>query len=178
MLLSAPFALAATALTATSFVSGTSTGQTTQLITYLKRGANLTRSEFWDYWQSQHAPKVAPLAVHLGITRYQQIRVSGQVLPTLVGRDGPSSGVPVEFDGIAMLLYPSVEVINAFVTHPYYADVVEPDEHNFMDKSAFGAGMVATFRGAQIQVVDDNEYVWTGDPATRQTYMDLFETYL
>ncbi|TID02474.1 hypothetical protein CH35J_004803 [Colletotrichum higginsianum] len=161
----------------TSFVSGTSTGQT-QLVTYLKKGANLTRAEFWDYWQTQHAPKVAPLAVHLGITRYQQIQVSGQVLPTLVGRDEPSSEVPVEFDGIAMLLYPSVEVIHAFVTHPYYTDVVEPDEHNFMDKSAFGAGMVATFRGTQIEVADDNEYVWTGDRATRQLYMDLFATYL
>ncbi|WQF76763.1 Putative EthD domain-containing protein [Colletotrichum destructivum] len=142
MLLSAPFVLAAMALT-TSFVSGTSTGQT-QLVTYLKKGANLTRAEFWDYWQTQHAPKVAPLAVHLGITRYQQvcyslrddvqdqanwkqIQVSGQVLPTL---------------------------------------------------SAFGAGMVATFRGTQIEVADDNEYVWTGDRATRQLYMDLFATYL
>lgn len=100
------------------------------------------------------------------------------MLPTLVGRDEPSSEVPVEFDGIAMLLYPSVEVIHAFVTHPYYTDVVEPDEHNFMDKSAFGAGMVATFRGTQIEVADDNEYVWTGDRATRQLYMDLFATYL
>ncbi|GKT52763.1 ethyl tert-butyl ether degradation [Colletotrichum tofieldiae] len=154
-----------------NFVSGTTTAQT-QLVTYLKRGPNLTRAEFWDYWQSQHAPKVAPLAAHLGITRYQQ------VLPTLVGQDAPSSSVPVDFDGIAMLLYPSVEVIHAFVTHPYYVNVVEPDEHVFMDKSAFGAGMVATFRGTHTEVVDENESVWTGDPATRQTYQELFEKYL
>ncbi|GKT47615.1 uncharacterized protein ColSpa_07796 [Colletotrichum spaethianum] len=187
MVLSAPLALVALTV-ATNFVSGTTTAQT-QLVTYLKRGSNLTRAEFWDYWQTQHAPKVAPLAAHLGITRYQQIlrlvgakpkqiQVSGQILPTLVGQDAPSSNVPVEFDGIAMLLYPSVEVIHAFVTHPYYVDVVEPDEHSFMDKSAFGAGMVATFRGSHVEVVDDNKYVWAGDQATRHKYQELFETYL
>ncbi|KZL86880.1 hypothetical protein CI238_09235 [Colletotrichum incanum] len=176
MVLSTPFALAAMILVA-SFVPSATMAQT-QLVTYLKRGSNLTRTEFWDYWQSQHAPKVAPLAAHLGIIRYQQIQASGRVLPTLVGQDAPSSNVPVDFDGIAMLLYPSVEVIHAFVTHPYYVNVVEPDEHIFMDKSAFGAGMVATFRGTHIDVVDDNEYVWAGDQATRQTYQELFEKYM
>lgn len=45
----------------------------TQMLTYIKRNPSLTREEFWSYWQTQHAPKVAPLASHVGILRYQQV---------------------------------------------------------------------------------------------------------
>lgn len=44
-----------------------------QMITYIKRNPNMTREEFWQYWDTQHAPKVIPLATHVGISRYQQV---------------------------------------------------------------------------------------------------------
>lgn len=44
-----------------------------QMVTYVKRREDLTQQEFWDYWETQHAPKVAPLAAHFNISRYQQV---------------------------------------------------------------------------------------------------------
>jgi hypothetical protein len=43
------------------------------MVTYVKRHPDFTREQFWEYWQEQHAPKVAPLATHFNITRYQQV---------------------------------------------------------------------------------------------------------
>lgn len=51
-----------------------------QMVTYVKRHPDFSREEYWDYWQTQHAPKVAPLAVHFNITRYQQVRPSISLL--------------------------------------------------------------------------------------------------
>lgn len=50
----------------------TKTGET-QMVTYVKRRPDFTRRAFWQYWESQHAPKVVPLATHFNITRYQQV---------------------------------------------------------------------------------------------------------
>ncbi|OLN81341.1 hypothetical protein CCHL11_08566 [Colletotrichum chlorophyti] len=174
--LSVPFTVAATLL-GSSWASCTNTGHL-QMVTYVKRASNLTRTEFWDYWQTQHAPKVNPLAVHFNITRYQQILVGGHTLPTAAGSTEPSSAEPVEFDGIAMFLYPSGEALEEMLAHPYYINVVEPDEHVFIDKSAYGAGMVATFVGTDIEVVDDRRNVWVGEKTTLKKYQDIFQSYL
>lgn len=45
----------------------------TQTITYIKRHPDWTREEFWTHWQTEHAPKVAPLATYFNITRNQQV---------------------------------------------------------------------------------------------------------
>lgn len=44
-----------------------------QMITYVKRKPSFTQQEFWDYWETQHAPKVAPLAEAFNVRRYQQV---------------------------------------------------------------------------------------------------------
>jgi hypothetical protein len=44
-----------------------------QMLTYVKRHPNMTRDEFWEYWDTQHAPKVIPLATNFRISRYQQV---------------------------------------------------------------------------------------------------------
>ncbi|GJD02417.1 Ethyl tert-butyl ether degradation [Colletotrichum higginsianum IMI 349063] len=173
--LAVPFAIAATLL-AGGMASCTNTGQA-QMVTYVKRAANVTRDRFWNYWQTEHAPKVAPLAVYFNITRYQQIQVGGQILPTAAGSTEPAATEPVEFDGIAMFLYKSDEVLAAMLAHPYYLEVVEPDEHVFIDKAAFGAGMVATFVGTDIEIVDGRTDVWVGNRATREKYDKVFQSY-
>ncbi|KAI6781921.1 uncharacterized protein J7T54_005131 [Emericellopsis cladophorae] len=150
----------------------------TQMVTYVKRHPDFTRQEFWTYWQEQHAPKVAPLATYFNISRYQQIQVGGQILPTEGGASAPASDELVDFDGIAMFLYESPEVLTAMLSHPYYLDVVEPDEHVFIDKDAFGLGMVATFIGTNVEVVDRARDVWIGDEDTHEQYQEIFEAYL
>jgi hypothetical protein len=52
----------------------------TQMVTYVKRHPNYTREDFWSYWQTQHAPKVVPLATYFNITRYQLVKL-GALLP-------------------------------------------------------------------------------------------------
>lgn len=61
----------------------------------------------------------------------------------------------VEFDGIAMFLVPSLESFKAAVEDRYYLNVVQPDEYNLMDKNAPGRGVVASFEGVVVPVVQN-----------------------
>ncbi|EXA33967.1 hypothetical protein FOVG_14831 [Fusarium oxysporum f. sp. pisi HDV247] len=131
-----------------------------QMVTYVKRNPNMTLNEFWQYWDTQHAPKVIPLATHFGIARYQQVRVAGKIVPTNAGATEPSADVLIDM-----------------LSHPYYVNVVEPDEHVFIDKSAHGNGMVATYIGEHIDAVDDAKSVWKGDKKTLSKYQKLFKKY-
>ncbi|KAI9154743.1 Conidial pigment biosynthesis dehydratase EthD [Paramyrothecium foliicola] len=148
-----------------------------QMVTYVKRHPSYTREQFWDYWNTQHAPRVAPLAAYFNITRYQQVQVGGQIVPTAGGASAPDSTELVDFDGIAMFLYQSADVLTAMLSHPYYIDVVEPDEHVFIDKAAFGGGMVATYIGNHVEVVNRERDVWVGDDEVREKFQDLFDSY-
>ena len=109
---------------------------------------------------------------------FRQIQVGGKILPTEAGASSPASNELVDFDGIAMFLHESPDVLTAMLSHPYYIEVVEPDEHVFIDKAAFGLGMVATFIGTNIEVVDRARDVWVGDETTRAEYEEKFRTYL
>ncbi|CAM1503372.1 Fc.00g081480.m01.CDS01 [Cosmosporella sp. VM-42] len=171
------FAVAAALFGATLASCYSNTGLL-QMVTYVKRRPDLTREEFWKYWETKHAPKVVPLATHFNITRYQQVQVGGQIVPTAAGASEPASNELVDFDGIAMFLYGSADVLTAMLSHPYYIEVVEPDEHVFIDKEAFGNGMVATYIGKHIEAVDRARDVWVGDRATLRKFQKLFNTYL
>ncbi|KAM0327988.1 hypothetical protein ACHAQA_005387 [Verticillium albo-atrum] len=148
-----------------------------QMVTYVKRHPDYTREEFWEYWETQHAPRVAPLATHFNITRYQQVQVGGKIPPTAGGATEPSSNELVDFDGIAMFLYEAPEVLVAMLSHPYYLAIVEPDEHVFIDKAAPGGGMVATYIGNHVEIVDRARDVWVGDDAQRIKFQQLFDSY-
>ncbi|KAG8359307.1 hypothetical protein FVEN_g3055 [Fusarium venenatum] len=109
---------------------------------------------------------------HPNMTRaeFWEFELAGRLSP-------PTSNKLVEFDGIAMFLYESADDLTAMLAHPYYIDVVEPDEHVFIDKSAYGNGMVATYIGEHIEVVGDERSVWVGDKKTRNKYQKLFKSY-
>ncbi|KAL0934621.1 ethyl tert-butyl ether degradation [Colletotrichum truncatum] len=174
--LSLPFTAAAT-LFASSMALCSSKNGLVQMLTHVKRHPNFTQTEFWDYWYSQHAPKVAPLAAHFNITRYQQIQVGGRILPTEAGATEPASNETVEFDGVALFLYRAPEDLAAMISHPYYLEVVLPDEHVFIDKTAFGGGQVATFVGTHVEVLDDQRDIWVGNKADREKYQAVFDSY-
>jgi hypothetical protein len=66
----------ASALSGNAFASAKGPPSNTgllQMVTYVKRHPNMTLDEFRQYWDTQHAPKVIPLAAHFGIARYQQV---------------------------------------------------------------------------------------------------------
>lgn len=77
-----------------------------------------------------------------------------------------------------MFLYKSADVLTEMLSHPYYIEIVEPDEHKFIDKSAYGNGMVATYIGKHIEAVDKGRDVWVGDKTTLKKYQKIFNTYL
>lgn len=96
------------------------------------------------------------------------------ISPTPPGEDPDEL---TEFDGIAMFLYPTAENIEALTAHPYYADVIAPDEAEFIDKAAVNAGSVAMYSGSQVEVVEDYQNVWVGDAGIREEYQRKFESY-
>lgn len=98
--------------------------------------------------------------------------------PTEGGATEPASTELVPFDGIAMFLYESDEALNDMLSHPYYLEVVAKDEEVFIDKEAFGQGMVATYIGAHVEAVDKGKDVWVGNETTLAEYQRIFETYL
>ncbi|KAH0420301.1 hypothetical protein CcaCcLH18_14093 [Colletotrichum camelliae] len=170
------YALAYAVFFASACAHCTSNGFT-QMITYVKRHPSLTQAEFWDYWYTEHAPKVAPLANYFNISEYSQIQVGGYALPIAAGTTEPSSDVPVAYDGIAIFLYPSSSNIDAMLDDEYYQKVVRPDEAVFIDKSAFGGGQVATVVGIFWGVVSNNDNIWVGNRTKENYYQQLFDSY-
>ncbi|KAF3760667.1 hypothetical protein M406DRAFT_19796, partial [Cryphonectria parasitica EP155] len=140
-----------------------------QILHYLKRNPKLTRKEFWEYWQGTHGPKLVPLVEFHGCHRYQQLHTFGTVIPNSSAdsapnavRNSPSaspSAAAVEFDGIAMFLVPSLDAFRCMVEDPYYVNVVEPDEHNLLDKAGPGGGVVASVQGTVASVVQGGRTV-------------------
>lgn len=66
---------------------------------------------------------------------------------------------PIEFDGIAMFLVPSLKRFTDAFKDPYYVEVIEPDERDMLDKAGPGSGVVASFQGKMIDVVNAEKSV-------------------
>ncbi|KAI7773476.1 hypothetical protein LA080_010579 [Diaporthe eres] len=134
-----------------------------QVIQYVKRNPKLTREQFWDQWQTVFAPKFIPFAEGSGIRRYQQVRASGKVIPSwspeLTPPNATASGEPVEFDGIIMILVPSLEVFQKAFKNPYVAQVLAPDTAELLDTAAPGGGVVAALHGTMLACVNDGASV-------------------
>lgn len=149
-----------------------------QIVTYIRRKQTLTPDQFYGHWENVHAPKVVPWAEKHGIIRYQQVNlssrhiglgfddtiqvhVSGTMVPASATASAPNaiskSELPttaVEFDGIAMFLVPSLEQFTVAFQDPYYLEVIEPDEREFLDKDGPGSGVIASFQGKMLEMMD------------------------
>jgi len=64
---------------------------------------------------------------------------------------------PIEFDGIAMFLVPSLKQFTDAFEDPYYIAVIEPDEREFLDNAGPGSGVVASFQGKMIDMVHQGQ---------------------
>lgn len=64
---------------------------------------------------------------------------------------------PIEFDGIAMFLVPSLKQFTDAFKDPYYIEIIEPDEREFLDKAGPGSGVVASFQGMMIDIVHEGK---------------------
>ncbi|KAF2260262.1 hypothetical protein CC78DRAFT_620392 [Lojkania enalia] len=131
-----------------------------QVVTYIKRKHSLTPAYFYNYWQNAHAPKVAPWAKEHGIRRYQQIHVSGKMVPSAAAASAPNAisigKLPrdlVEFDGVVLFLISDLKKFTNGFKDPYYLEVIEPDERKLIDKSGPGSGVIASFQGKMVPIV-------------------------
>lgn len=61
----------------------------------------------------------------------------------------------MDFDGIATFLVPSMAVFEEALKDPYYLNYVVPDEYNLLDKEGKEGGVVASFAGAAVSVVQN-----------------------
>ncbi|RDB30769.1 putative decarboxylase tpcK [Hypsizygus marmoreus] len=118
------------------------------LMGYVKRLPSLTPEEFYKYWETVHAPLVVPWVLKHGITDYRQVHTPQSLRSALT----PSA---MEYDGYGQLTAQSLEDIQAALQDPYYAEVIEPDERRFIDKSA----AMVTAAGHQVDILKGGEDV-------------------
>jgi hypothetical protein len=82
--------------------------------------------------------------------------VSGTTLPNEAfdfTPNKPASATEAkEFDGIAMFEVATLESFHACFQHPYFVSVIEPDEHNLIDKHGFQGGLIASYMGKMVSV--------------------------
>ena len=85
---------------------------------------------------------------------YLQVHTAGHMVPVPATASAPNAisrgalpTTPVEFDGIAIFLVPSLQQFNAAFEDPYYVDVIEVDERVILDKEGPGSGVIASFNG-------------------------------
>jgi hypothetical protein len=64
---------------------------------------------------------------------------------------------PRPFDGIAMFEVPSIEDFPAAFRDPYFLNIVDPDEYNLIDKKGFQGGLIASYMGNMVSVLDHNQ---------------------
>ncbi|KAF2680992.1 hypothetical protein K458DRAFT_420915 [Lentithecium fluviatile CBS 122367] len=135
-----------------------------QIVSYIKRNPALSPAQFYEHWEKVHAPKVIPWAEKHGILRYQQIHTSGSIVPVPATESAPNAisrgelpTTPVEFDGIAIFLVPSLQQFNAAFEDPYYLEVIEVDERFILDKNGPGNGVIASFNGRMIDMMQQGK---------------------
>jgi hypothetical protein len=88
----------------------------------------------------------------------------------------PLPTTPIEFDGIAMFLVPSLKHFTNAFKDPYYVEVIEPDEREMLDKTGPGSGVVASFQGRVVTVVLQGESV-VRKRVKGEEYRRVFEEY-
>jgi hypothetical protein len=94
------------------------------------------------------------------------MHTSGFMVPVPSAASAPNakpnatlSREPVEFDGIAVFLVPSLEQFTNAFADLYFVEVIEPDEEVLLDKEGPEGGIVASFVGRVVDVVSDGKAV-------------------
>jgi uncharacterized protein (TIGR02118 family) len=101
-----------------------------KLLVYLRRRPDLTREQFRQYWRETHGPLVKGVGE---FTRHIRRYVQYDPIEAKV------SGFPVELadvDGIAEVIFDSVEEIAAAYQEPRYMEIIRPDEFKFLELQA------------------------------------------
>jgi hypothetical protein len=111
---------------------------TTGLVKFLEfpvRKPGLSHRDFHLYWQRHHSPHVMNIT---GFSRYMRKYVSAH------GYEKPVAGLPARlrqstpFDGASEVTLNSLEDIPAWLGHPLYPELIQPDEQRFLSQEGLG----------------------------------------
>ena len=106
-----------------------------KLVYCLRRRADVSPEEFYDYWLNTHGPKVKNAAQAMRARRYIQ---SHTCAPEVNALFAASRGLPPPYDGITEVWWDSVEDIKAAMAAPDGAEAMAAlmeDETRFIDFS-------------------------------------------
>ncbi|KAL1891025.1 hypothetical protein Sste5346_007847 [Sporothrix stenoceras] len=106
-----------------------------RVTTFFKRRPDITEEQCHDHWGFVHGPLVVPWALKYGICEYTQFRTPSALRQAFCARMDPVFASGIEFDAAADFYVKSYDDYLAAYKDPYYLAVIEPDEHNFVDKS-------------------------------------------
>lgn len=136
-----------------------------RVITFFSKRPDLTDEEFSHHWEKVHAPLVMPWALKHGFIGYVQVRLPPCILTNIVVlstlntnmrkyhtptamRDALSDVMTPEwrnginYNGAAFMDVVSYEAYVKAYSDPYYINVIEPDERNFVAKEFDGKKQV------------------------------------
>jgi hypothetical protein len=133
----------------------------TRITLFAKRRPDLSREQFYEYWEKVHAPLTAPWLVKYSIKGYSQVMARRSLVTISLlgfriekaksiltdeqihcfstGSDTASDGTdgpPFEYDGIAQFDVVDMKTFGGAFADPYYVEVIKADEKNFLDPSA------------------------------------------
>jgi hypothetical protein len=83
---------------------------------------------------------------------------------------------PRDFDGIAMFEVSSIDQFPAAFKDPYFISVVDPDEYYMIDKSGFQGGLIASYMGNMVSILDQGKSVIGKKGEAARKVWDEFET--
>jgi hypothetical protein len=110
----------------------------TALVKFLEfpvRKPGLSRRDFHLYWQRHHSPHVMNITE---FSRYMRKYVSAH------GYEQPVAGLPARlpqstpFDGASEVTLNSLDEIPAWLGHPLYPELIQPDELRFISQEGLG----------------------------------------
>ncbi|EPE29254.1 Dimeric alpha+beta barrel [Glarea lozoyensis ATCC 20868] len=143
---------------------------------FFKRKPGMTEEEFNHHWENVHGPLVADWAVKHGIVQYTQFFTPSHLRQRITS-NVPSAGV-LDYDSGVDWYVRDYDAYERAYEDPYYLEVIEPDEWNFIDKSGGETGGIATAvstLGVCRDIVRDGKSM-VGKPVLDQRQKDLLES--
>jgi hypothetical protein len=97
------------------------------------RKAGMSRRAFHLYWQRHHSPHVMNT---MPFSQFMRKYMTGHVHAHEVAGLPSTLTIPPQFEGVGEVWLNSLDDATAWLAHPLYAELIAPDEANFIDSSA------------------------------------------
>ncbi|KAF4435885.1 hypothetical protein F53441_13393 [Fusarium austroafricanum] len=95
---------------------------------FYNRKEGITPEQFNSYWANNHTKTAGDFHLRMGYHSTPELRDMLRV---------PGAAPVLEFDGAAEFWVPSMETFQAMGNDPFYRDVIQKDEANFIDPKSF-----------------------------------------